>query len=405
MKGRDAPIDFGWRLKGQQVQVLPDRSWKLPGRRDATAALLAPYCGDAQTLQSCLQCGVCTASCNLAGEDGGFPRKQMALIQLGQTEALLSDPDLWRCYNCSDCSTQCSSKARPGQIMAGLRWLAVERYALLPFLARAMSSARGLALVGLAAAVLLLLTLAAGGSFHPQTTPVLYASMLPHRTLNFFFTFFAGASGLCAVISVHRLWRAFSGRALGQVHLRTLLPAGWEALQEAVSHRDFRKCEQFPLAGLAHAAVMAGFFSLLIVALAVAVGVLLGKPYPLSLGHPLKIAGNAAGLALLLGAGYFAIQRWLKRKTESSTAFDWLLLANVLAVVVTGMMLETFRLANLAVLAYPAYFLHLVLALMLIAGLPFTKFAHTVYRVVALTSHRYDARIEEVFHEAQSKAA
>jgi len=405
MKGRHAPADFGWRLQGRPVQVLQDRSWKLPARRDALAAFLAPYCGDAQTLQSCLQCGVCTASCNLAREDSGFPRKQMALIQVGQLEAVMSDPDLWRCYNCSDCSTQCSSKARPGQIMAGLRQVAVERYAPLPFLAHAMSSVRGLALVGLASAILLLLTLAAGGSFHPQTTPVLYASMVPHRTLNLLFTFLAGASGLGAVISVQRSWRAFSGRAWWQVRLRTLLPAGGEALQEAVSHRNFRKCEQFPLAGLAHAAMMAGFFALLIVAGAVAVRVLLGKPYPLSLGHPLKIAGNAAGLAMIVGAGYFAIQRWLRRRTERSTTFDWLLLANVLAVVATGMMVEGFRLANLAVLAYPTYFLHLVLAMGLIAGLPFTKFGHSVYRVVAMASLGYNARIKEVLHEAQGNAA
>ena len=155
-------------------------------------------------------------------------------------------------------------------------------------------------------------------------------------TLNIFFTFFTAISALCVAVGVHRAWRAYSGYSLWQADVPALLRSGWKAVVEVVSHRSFRKCRQFPLASLAHAAVMTGFSALLLVAGYVALGVFLGAPYPLSMGHPLKIVGNIAGFAMITGLGYFALMRWLNRNTEKSGAFDWLLLANLLAVAATG---------------------------------------------------------------------
>jgi hypothetical protein len=84
--------DYGWRLHGQPVRVLKDRSFRLNATgQPAAAALLSRYCADSASLMACLQCGMCTANCNLAEEGSLFPRRQMTFLQLGQKESLAAE--------------------------------------------------------------------------------------------------------------------------------------------------------------------------------------------------------------------------------------------------------------------------------------------------------------------------
>ena len=71
-----------------------------------------------------------------------------------------------------------------------------------------------------------------------------------------------------------------------------------------------------------------------------------------------------------------------------------MLLVELLLVSVTGLLSEIFRYANVGVLAYPTYFLHLVFVLVLLAGSANSKFAHVFYRTVALTAEEYKALSE-----------
>jgi len=50
---------------------------------------------------------------------------------------------------------------------------------------------------------------------------------------------------------------------------------------------------------------------------------------------------------------------------------------------------EVFRYANVAMLAYPTYFLHLVFVFVLLAGAANSKLAHVFYRTIALTAEQY----------------
>ena len=68
-----------------------------------------------------------------------------------------------------------------------------------------------------------------------------------------------------------------------------------------------------------------------------------------------------------------------------------MLLLELLLVSITGVLTEVFRYANIAPLAYPTYFLHLVLAFLLLASAASSKFAHVFYRAVALTAEQYKA--------------
>jgi len=91
--------DFGWRLHGRISTVLPDHSFDLvPGLATADAPLGRDHRREVRGLESCLQCGACTATCDLAGDEGLFPRRQVTFVRLGLSERAVSDREIWQCY-------------------------------------------------------------------------------------------------------------------------------------------------------------------------------------------------------------------------------------------------------------------------------------------------------------------
>lgn len=141
----------------------------------------------------------------------------------------------------------------------------------------------------------------------------------------------------------------------------------------------------------AHAAIFYGFATLFLLAGAVVALTAFGLPYPFPLLHRLKIIGNLAAMLLIFGSVYFLAQRHRASASRNDTSswFDWALPLELLPVSVTGTLTEAFRYSDSAILAYPTYFVHLVLAFVLLVSVPYSKFAHVVYRTLALTARRY----------------
>ena len=384
--------DFGWRLRGTSVTVLEDRSFDLRDADRPAGSFLAGYCSDITTLQTCLQCGACTASCNLAEEGSLFPRLEMTLVQMGLRERLLADPNVWHCYNCGDCSRRCPGSAKPGRVMAAVRHMATERFAFPGFLARAVNQVRWLWLVVLVPVLLLLGAIAVGGSFRPSAHPVRFASLLPHLTLNLFFFGFTALALAVIVAGLGRAWRAWRGERLRQARPWPFLRALGGAVVEILTHRKFGDCEGDRGKRWAHLGLFYGFVGLFALSGVVVVLLLAGQAHPLSALHPLKILGNLFALLLIGGGLYLLRQRWLEtRDDDRSTHFDWAFLVDVLLVGITGVLTEAFRFADWPALAYPIYFVHLVFIFLLLVLLPYSKFAHVAYRTLAVTARRYDA--------------
>jgi len=81
-------------------------------------------------IESCFNCGNCTAVCPLSTEEDNFPRRMIRYTQIGMKEKLLSSKELWLCYNCGECTTTCPRQADPDEFMAATRRYAIAKYDL-----------------------------------------------------------------------------------------------------------------------------------------------------------------------------------------------------------------------------------------------------------------------------------
>ena len=86
------------------------------------------------SLKKCFQCATCSVVCSLSPEEKAFPRKEMIAASWGQKDNLLSDPDVWLCHGCSDCSTYCPRGAKPADVLAAIRSYIVEFFAFPKFM-------------------------------------------------------------------------------------------------------------------------------------------------------------------------------------------------------------------------------------------------------------------------------
>ena len=110
-----------------------------------------------------------------------------------------------------------------------------------------------------------------------------------------------------------------------------------------------------------------------------------GTPVPL--WYPSRLIGTIAGLALLYGVSMFMINRVRKvnRAAQHSTVSDWLLLVLLWITGATGFVIEVaLYLPDAPAWGHWFFLFHVAAAMELMLFLPFTKFAHAMYRPVAL---------------------
>jgi quinone-modifying oxidoreductase subunit QmoC len=89
---------------------------------------------------------------------------------------------------------------------------------------------------------------------------------------------------------------------------------------------------------------------------------------------------------ILVGLAFLFVDRvGNSRNRAASTYFDWFFLLTLGGVVATGVLSEALRLSQASAM-FPVYFVHLVLILALFLYAPYSKFAHLVYRTVAIAA-------------------
>jgi heterodisulfide reductase subunit C len=76
-----------------------------------------------ENFQKCYQCGTCSGSCPMVEHITAVPRRIMALLQLGQAEALAEANTPWVCASCHTCMVRCPRGIDIPKVMEALRQL------------------------------------------------------------------------------------------------------------------------------------------------------------------------------------------------------------------------------------------------------------------------------------------
>lgn len=340
--------------------------------------------GGGGDLKKCYQCATCVSVCSLATEARPFPRKQVVQAQWGLKQQLIGDPAVWLCHNCGDCTSRCPRGARPGDILGAVRKQVIQALAVPRFMGRLVATPDALSVVLLGIPILVLALIATLPLRRDPAVPMEFAQLFPQARLEALFFTISGVVLLAFIAGSVRLLRALRAAGADGPILPALLPV----LTEIITHRRFAKCSAERDRYWGHLPVLVGFVGLAIIGTVVGVGSLLGLMHtPLPLLSPLKIIANVCALVILVGVVMLVVSRFANPELRrASTYFDWFFLLTLAAGVITGILSEAFRLGQNETWMYTIYFLHLILIFALFLYAPYSKFAHFLYRTIAMAA-------------------
>jgi len=352
----------------------------------------------APDVTACFSCGTCTAICPLSDNDGMFPRRIIRYAQVGMRDTLLSSKELWTCYHCGLCSESCPTEADPGAFMAAARRYAIASYDRTR-LARSMyTSSAATALIGVLGALFFALFFYASHGPRNGDTLKLF-TFIPEGLVHWTGVAVMMAMTAAVVAGVVTMARGIARREGVRFDVRSILAGLWDAIAvESLGQRRYRAdCQEaqepeplYRRRWLVHMAVMWGFLGLLGATTLDYLLALLGVKETgewVPLWYPPRLLGTVSGIVFVVGVSAFIVMR-LRRSNpgvQTSVPSDWLFLILLWVTGVSGFLLEiAIYLPGTPMWGYWVLLFHVAVAMELMVLLPFTKFAHVIYRPVAL---------------------
>jgi ferredoxin len=359
----------------------------------------------ATDISACFNCGVCSAICPLSVDGASFPRRMSRYAQLGLRDKLLASPELWSCYGCAECTESCPTQADPASFMAAARRYAVASYdrthlAYMLATSRLFAGIFVAALVGLLAAFMYSVHRPADGS------ALALFQFIPSDFVHNLGVAVMAIMGVAALVGLlEMVRRVLRGPAQGakKVTLRRAADAALYAVAtESLAQTRFREdCAEavesrpwYQQRWFIHFVTMWGFLGLLGATMLDYGLELLGVKAtgtPVPIWYPVRLLGTLAGAALIYGTTVLVARRLRKsdRSSAHSTTSDWTFLVMLWVAGVTGFVLElALYLPQAPAWGYPMFLLHVAVAMALVLLVPFGKFAHVLYRPLALLTIR-----------------
>jgi ferredoxin len=361
---------------------------------------LAHYGGE--TAAKCFNCGNCTAACSLTNQDAVFPRRYIRYIQMGLKEKMQGSLDPWLCYYCGDCSDTCPRDAEPGKLMmASRRWL-IGQYdwtGLSRLMYRREAWELGMLAI-VAAVVLALFTLPESFGFrllarHPEARQsVNLAYFAPKEIVHWGDMAMAALLGLLLLSNAARMaW--FVRRNAPPVPLGIYLLQLKELVLHGLTQKRWRDCAtDHTKHWLRHLCLVTGYGTMF----ALVVVFLYWFQVEDASFHWTSLLGYYATLVLLAATTWIALDRLEKKDQihKHSDLADWLFVALLFLTSLTGILLHLVRLLDLPMPTYVLYLVHLMIAVpMLVVEVPFGKWAHLLYRPLAMYLLAVQSRAQE----------
>jgi len=345
---------------------------------------------------ACFNCGNCTAVCTLSDKSANFPRAIVRLGVLGLKKEILASTEPWLCYACGECSDTCPRQAGPGQYMAAIRRFSIAEYeptgiTRLMFISNSM-----FIMITMAIAIFLvffLLTLKPG---HEVSRWIF--TYLPYAVIHSMGIVIFGFTGLSIIWGIGSMMFHFKGNMNTEGKSKiSFIKTSSMVINELATMKRYQNCDPdedsvwkdkswYEHPWFVHWSIMWGFIGLLV---ATSLDFILKNPAT-SVWWPSRILGTLAGIILVYGSSQ-AIRYRLKKITRiySETKLaDWTFLWFLWIAGMTGFWLEiSVAVGTGNMLNHLVFFLHTVISMELVLLFSFSKFAHAVYRPVALFFH------------------
>jgi ferredoxin len=337
----------------------------------------------ADDVKNCYHCGNCSAVCPHSDETYVFPRRSMRLLQMGLERKLETSLLPWLCYYCGQCSEQCPRDAEPGETMMSLRRWLISRYDFTGLARRFYESWKfelaATLLVALLTALGLLLYGSSSGNIRIYDGA---GAFLPSPAIHLF-DYVLGLTVLAFLgVNVIRMWWLTMAldrevRVPVWLYLKRLylLPVHF------FTQMRYAQCGE-KWSWLVHLGLVFGYVTMLVLILLYLEPLQAGP----SIRWPVHVFGYLASIGLLGSTIYLLQDRLSKGRTQHRyTQFsDWTFLVLLLIVAATGVLQHLAHRLGYPMTANIVYVVHLSMVVTWFSRYPFTKWAHIIYRPVAM---------------------
>ncbi|MCX6256348.1 MAG: 4Fe-4S dicluster domain-containing protein [Bacteroidia bacterium] len=346
----------------------------------------------ASDFNACFNCGNCTAICGLTANDANFPRMFIRYGMLGLKEEILKSKELWLCYACGDCSETCPRQAAPGNYMAALHRYAIASYE--PTGLTKLLFKNKLLFILFTSIMALVL-----GVFLFTLKPDHVVSrwifkMIPYAVIHNMGLVIFTITGMSIIWGLLNMFLRLKSNKSGEAKKNSCLSSWKEVFGELATMKRYRTCDleedsywkdkpAFQKPWFIHWSVMWGFIGLLAATL---LDFLLKDPATTT-WWPARILGTLAGLFLIYGTSMMLLYRSRKatRSYAETNIADNVFLWFLWIAGFTGFWME---ISVFFTFNHPAnhYILlvHTIISMELVLLFAFSKFAHAVYRPLAL---------------------
>jgi ferredoxin len=343
----------------------------------------------AEDVQLCYQCGDCSTVCPHADDVYKFPRKSMRLLQMGLEQKLETTLEPWLCYYCGQCSEQCPREADPGETMMSLRRWLISRYDFTGFARRffrsRLTEVIAIVVVSLLTGAFLLYYGFSGGSIKIYDGA---GAFLPSPFIHRFDLTVGSVLLVFLLINAFRMWYFVMVKG-------TTFPVPWwlyikqfyQLPWHFFTQKRYAECEkkhEHPvfMPWLLHLGLMLGYVTMLVLVM-VFVEKLQAGP---EIVWPVHIFGYLASIGLIAGTVYFIRNRIRKNYVQykKSHGTDWVFVVLLFIIVLTGILQHIFHRTGLTELANYTYVVHLMSVVPWLLRMPFSKWAHLIYRPLAM---------------------
>lgn len=353
-------------------------------------------------VSACYNCGLCTATCPLVDETADFPRKVIRYAQLGLESKLLGSEHLWSCYFCGTCTDECPREADPAGFMRASRKYAISRYDVTGLSKLFNLSQKWFAMLVLIVMIALTGALFATVNDIPTSNEVRLFDYIEADLIHdvgLWAGIFVVLVALMGVLNMIYLTTSNLGNGKlvdilvdERKSRKSWITGLWSILiGEVMMQKTFKdECEEekvpwYQNRWMMHMTIFWGFMSLFA---ATALDFLFKDPEEsVSILYPPRLIGTIGGIVFMFGVTLAIYNRLFKTSTysKSTEIDDWIFLLLLFFAGLTGFIVEMgVYWDSSEPWIYYSFFIHIVFSGTLLFLFPFSKFAHVVYRPVAL---------------------